>query len=772
MHKMFSLRIFNMWIIVLVLGCALTVLPVQIAPSSATANSTCLTLGDQQYLEASSKLIPTSGEFTVEFDFYLTNDPKSYAEIISQGGQPSSFYLGINPELGIRAGDTWPDTFIKMSVKKWAHFALTRSTGGKGTFYVDGKPLSMAQNYQLDNVGANTRVGAQSDSTAGERINGCIDNLMIWKTARSADQVAKDALVKSSFTDSNLIAFYDFDSVGVGGLIESSVGSDTSLKPLVTPILLRVKTISESSVDFLLGEGLKGTADKTGGFGFYMNANLQKPFPNNYRSGFGWYSTAWPISPSLVDDFQLGLSSTWIIPDNRTVGSATAKNLCNSGTVAEVNRDVINGGTYGLYVFQTIEGSLGWWRGEQFRTVFPKYMPNVTQNCYSTEVATPGWGFFSEEPTARAKTGLIQISNQILMPPDGMTLTADEKGPQLGVTWHSLNLPRFDRAFGSKAGDNSWTLFMNSTNFKGPLAFVAPQFWVDGSLKTPAQRNLTLDKRPGHTTGLVSEWGSIPLYKYTDSAGKVSTKIPQLQFPVDSNGNFAISRDFKSYSNKAISSDLRTALEGTANLPIMPSAQQTSSGILVGSSSKVFQEGKLLSSVTKTLVAKSLDKGNAYGFSMPSKSRLFALPQYFTDSKSTRTAISESKAPAELKDASFNNPKPRSTFVYQNPSWWNASPKASKDLTARLNDGSTVVYSWYKFVDQPALQRFELNESEKSKLQIAVIKMQKDWAKTAMMANPSKGILVAFDSGLLTSPPPGLEFGYVPIVSKQFMAAD
>jgi hypothetical protein len=41
-----------------------------------------------------------------------------------------------------------------------------------------------------------------------------------------------------------------------------------------------------------------------------------------------------------------------------------------------------------------------------------------------------------------------------------------------------------------------------------------------------------------------------------------------------------------------------------------------------------------------------------------------------------------------------------------------------------------------------------------------------------MMANPSKGILVAFDSGLLTSPPPGLEFGYVPIVSKQFMAAD
>ena len=73
-------------------------------------------------------------------------------------------------------------------------------------------------------------------------------------------------------------------------------------------------------------------------------------------------------------------------------------------------------------------------------------------------------------------------------------------------------------------------------------------------------------------------------------------------------------------------------------------------------------------------------------------------------------------------------------------------------------------------MDQPALQRFELNESEKNNLQVAVVKMQKGWAQTAMMADPSKGALVSFDSGLLTSPPPGLEFGYVPIVIQQFMA--
>ena len=771
MGKSFSSRIFQMRKTVLFLICVLTVLPVQLAPLSAAASNTCLALSDQQYLEASSQLIPLSGDFTLEFDFLLTKDSKSDAEILSQGGQPNAFYLGVDPELRIRAGDAWIDTGTKMPVNKWTHIGLTRSASGRVILYLDGKPASMTQNYQLNNDGTNTRIGAQFDASAGERINGCIDNLMIWKTVRSADEVARDALVTISFVDPNLIAFYVFNAAGVGGLIESSVGPGASLKPLIAPEFFPSDNpVPEFSVDLLPGEGLKGFDDPSGGLGFYMEANLQTPIPNNFRSGFGWYSTAWSISPTQVDDFQLGLSSTWIIPDNRTLDAATSRRLCDGGTVEYLNDEASNSDTYGQYIFQTIEGSLGWWRGEKFRTVFPKYMPNVTQNCYSGEVATPGWGFFNGEPTARADTGMIQISNQILMPPDGLTLTAEDTGPQLGVTWHSLNLPRFDHAFGSEAGDNSWTLFMNSQNFKGPVAFIAPQFWVDGSSKSPAQRNLTLDKRPGHATGLVSEWGSIPLYKHTGSDGTITTKIPELQFPVNSNGDFVISRDFKSYGKNAIGSDFEAALAGTANLPTMPADTETDDQILVGTSSEVYQEGNLLDGLTKTLTANSLDNGSAYGFSVPDKTGMVTLPQYFLDSNSARIEISESEAPTELSKASFNSAPATSTFVYQYPSWWDASPTASEDFTTQLNDGSTAVYRWYKFVDQPALQRFELNESEKNNLQVAVVKMQKGWAQTAMMADPSKGALVSFDSGLLTSPPPGLEFGYVPIVIQQFMA--
>jgi hypothetical protein len=461
------------------------------------------------------------------------------------------------------------------------------------------------------------------------------------------------------------------------------------------------------------------------------------------------------------------------VPDNPTVGANISQKLCETGTNSWVKNAASDpkNGTYGLFLFQSIEGSLGWWGGEKFRTVFPKYMANVTQNCHTSELATPGWGFFRDVPTERSATGLIQISNQILMPPDGMTFEEDDSAPQLGVTWHALNLPRFDRAFGSKAGDNSWTLFMNTSNFKGPIAFVAPQFWVDGSLTNSLQNNLTLDKRPGATGGLASEWASIPYYKYTDSAGKIYSKIPEIQFPVDSNGDFAISRDFKSYSSKAISSDLRIALFGSATLPQAPISQEIASGVLVGNAPSVFQDGKTLANVSETLAAKSLDNGDAYGFSAPGKSGMIKLPQYFLEGNSIKNEIKESEAPKALAKSVFTNPDKKSTFVYQYPSWWDASPKASEDLTTQLNDGSVVVYRWYKFVDQPALQRFELNESEKANLQSAVIKMQKDWANSPMMANPSKGKLISFDSGLLASPPKGLEYGYVPIVIKQYMGS-
>jgi hypothetical protein len=312
---------------------------------------------------------------------------------------------------------------------------------------------------------------------------------------------------------------------------------------------------------------------------------------------------------------------------------------------------------------------------------------------------------------------------------------------------------------------------MNSSNFKGPLVFVAPQFWVDGSISNPLQKNLTLDMKSGYSTGgIASEWNSTPYYRYVDSTGKIYTKIPKLQFPVDSNGDFSIGRDFRAYSSKAISSSLSSAIGGKGNLPTALKNKEIYVGKLVGKAPRVYQEGKTLGTFSELLSAKTLDGGNAYGFNVPGGSGLVKLPQYFVESGNTKVEVPAAQAPEALVRASFGNPQFKSAFVYQYPSWWDASPSSSSDFTTDLSDLSQVVYRWYKFVDQPALQRFALNTSEKANLQSAIIKMQKDWARSALMSEPTKGSLATFDQGMLVTPPKGLEYGYVPIVIKQYIS--
>ena len=756
--------------------CTLLILPSQWDSSRALANDSCLSLNAQQYLEASSRLIPLDSNFTIEFDFYLSKDNKSYGEVISQGGQPNPFYIGINPDLGIRAGDTWVDTGAKMPLQKWVHIALTRTSGSVGTFYIDGKVVATINNYVLNNIGTATRVGAQYDTGASERITGCIDNLMIWKSVRTANEVVQDSLVKSPITNANLIAFYGFDSVSSTGLIEDNAVPSNSLRPLNTPELFPVTDPSTKIIPIRIESGALSEASvASGNPSYYVNSWIDR-VPDNFRSGFGWYSTAWPLTDTVIEGMQLGLSGSWVTPNNESEPASIAQQVC-ANAAEWVRNDTINSsnGSRGFDLLQTIEGSLGWWANQKFKTLMPKFTIGPVQDCYSNQLQGPGWNFFGfglgEDPTPRNRTGLVQISNRMLIPPDGLTLEPDFSGAQVGYSWMSLPLPTFNHAYNNMAGENSWTMFINSKNFKGPLVFIAPQFFADGLVKNPVQKGLTLDVKGGRLGSLAAEWASIPFYKYTDTAGTIYTKIPGLEFPVDANGNFALSRNLTAYGSSAISDAFRSALASGGALPQSTNAAGIFSPLLNAQSPNIYQEGKILGTLSSLLAVKVFESRAAYGFSMGGDARLEKIPQYYKEVGGSRIVIKESEAPTALVNAKFGSLMQTSTHVYQEPSWWKQSPAASGDLTADLRDGSQVTYRWYKFVDQPSLQRFEMNAAEKAGIQGAIEKMQKEWNNFAMMKEPKVGSLVSFDEGLMVTPPKGLEIGYVPIVVKQ-KAAD
>ncbi len=86
-----------------------------------------------------------------------------------------------------------------------------------------------------------------------------------------------------------------------------------------------------------------------------------------------------------------------------------------------------------------------------------------------------------------------------------------------------------------------------------------------------------------------------------------------------------------------------------------------------------------------------------------------------------------------------------------------------------LADGSTVRYVWYRFVDQPALQKAGLTTVQKEALQQRVELIHRRWPiNVSYIAPPSNHASVAsLDRALIVTPPAGMEVGYVPIVTRQ-----
>jgi hypothetical protein len=125
------------------------------------------------------------------------------------------------------------------------------------------------------------------------------------------------------------------------------------------------------------------------------------------------------------------------------------------------------------------------------------------------------------------------------------------------------------------------------------------------------------------------------------------------------------------------------------------------------------------------------------------------------------TGLKEGQFRPAATDRSYTSPEAGDNC------WHRPGPKAGP-FQVKLADGSVVTYSWYRFVDQPALQDADLGEAEKARLQAIVEKIHAHWtADKEYLPPPARGALATLDSALLVTPPPGLEVGYVPVVTRQ-----
>lgn len=254
--------------------------------------------------------------------------------------------------------------------------------------------------------------------------------------------------------------------------------------------------------------------EKTQGLHGYLSMQIVSDH-DKYTHGFSWYSNVWGMLDKPIRYFQVGLPSTWITPDDDTISLANP--LCPKGTYARDHWP--ERGPLWKDVFQTIEGGAGQWGDTQFPSKTPKFRINGTPDCYTSQVSFSARQFsHSDRRLASSAMAIVQLSNHLLIPPDGLTFRstiAKKNVALLGTAW--MDLPLFQAEKDGITGDQAWTLFLNTNNFKGPVAFWLPQAWSKISKNYPEDLHLGLDSFPATMKSGAIEIAQTPSYVVSSS---------------------------------------------------------------------------------------------------------------------------------------------------------------------------------------------------------------------------------------------------------------
>jgi hypothetical protein len=501
----------------------------------------------------------------------------------------------------------------------------------------------------------------------------------------------------------------------------------------------------------------------------YIGYSADRPSEqSNYSYGMGFYSAVWPLIAKPIAGFQIGLAGAWISPDN---SDNKDKPLAPIGTHARDNWPK-RGPTWSS-VFQTLEGGLGYWARNRFRYGPPKFSMNATPQCYDYEIGSPGWSFFYDtEALPDDRLGIAQLSNCLLIPPDALPFQGDPNGKFLGYSY--MALPFTEPTTGDPpTGDQSWTCFLSTANFKGPIAYYIPETWSKtGKLfNYPFIYGRGLDARPGNMGGGAMEINTVPCFESRDKKGVTYSKIPQLQFPVDDQGRTLLVQDVIYYSKAALYDAFKEWRDGGVNCSGNFNEKGAWKSTLTTRTPGYDQAGKKITGIEEVFDTR-VHSENVWGLEwLDGTSDKFGnFPAYFRHEEDRLVAIPASDVPEEtnLHDKEFRLAEPGEPFTSPDKGAWTNPGAAAGPFKVILADGSLVTYSWYRFVDQPSFQQYNFSKAKKEKLQAFVEKIHAEWTiDRDYMAPPTMGDLATLDPALLVSPPEGMEVGYVPIVTRQ-----
>lgn len=508
----------------------------------------------------------------------------------------------------------------------------------------------------------------------------------------------------------------------------------------------------------------------------YMLVPVERA-PEEFNAGFSLYAAAWPLVERYPGSrFQSGLFGTWMFA--QFDGEPPKK------------------------LYSDIEGGLGWWRDTRFATTTPKFIMGGVAPNFSSWANGPGAGKGRDWDKPLGKFAVVQLSPWVVWPPDGLNLAQGTCGELFGYGY--LPLPLIDAkpttaGHPVPTGDQCWTLFLNTTNFKGPVCFFSPFFWSESAIEHPELVGQLLDTRPSNPNKafqMETQWIPAVLARANQSAdARWFARTAPVGFPVDGDGRSVVLHRLTTYAPEALTEPVRRWFAGGEAVSgvIDPAASHVQSfGKGGGSTWRIFAEGTERSERREidwarfgTPVAHDpVTFGYRWDLALVAleaneASRRVRLPEYFrlddVDGKSPRwspVAAEDVPQATGLHAEQFPTPREASPEAYVTPegaqSPFHSPGPVAGPFETTLGDGSVVTYSWYRFADQPAMLNADLTPEQREQVQRRVELLHRAWTRDiTYLAPPTTGKLASLDPALIVQPPKDLEVGYVPIALRQ-----
>lgn len=524
--------------------------------------------------------------------------------------------------------------------------------------------------------------------------------------------------------------------------------------------------MGQAFAETLLGSSaLTPVESREGEMAGYLFAPTER-VPEEFNGGFSLYAAAWPLVGVYPGHrFQTGLCGTWMHP--QWSEAEKPKEKC----------------------YTDIEGGLGWWRDTRFPTITPKFIMGGVGPNFSVIANGPGYGAGTWEKP-RGQYGVAQLSPWLLFPLDGLNLKRGTSGELFGYGYLPLPLTPSKSTTAGKnvpTGNQCWTLFLNTGNFKGPVAFFTPFFWSQALVEHPEWVGKLLDACPaGPNKPIQMETQHVPAM-ITDKQARVAPT----RFPVGEDGTSTVLHRLTAYKKAALWDEVQGWFAGGAPADGRIKADASvvhrfrSGG---GSNWSIYLPGTKRDDKTplawNAFATSFTPNPITFGYQWnPGLTRregsLVILPEFYqlgtTPRGKPQWQVMDSKQSvieAPLAAHQFETPKEKPQEPRTTPedaaSCWKAPGPVAGPFKARLGDGSVVTYFWYRFADQPAMLNADLTPEERDQVQQRVEKLHRAWTRDRdYLPPPDLGTLADLDPALIVTPPKGLEAGYVPIATRQ-----